>query len=233
MLHLFLILLFSASIHCQSNESMGRNVTLQVTGISSQSINNTLTYVHLTVENEAVSATSAQQRTALKVQSVLNALQPYNVTELETDQFSLQPVYNYTEDPTKIIGYSSSSEISYKVNSTLAGMTLDAAVSAGANRIDSVQNVADTNSTDTAYIQSLQGAVQNAQDKANAVASALSMCLGIPTSVQIESRDSGGIPFPIMMEATTSTESSVAPTIVPGSSDVSATVFISYELKTC
>lgn len=208
---------------------------LTVTGSAYSIVSQNITTIRLSVTNRATEARDAQRLTSNAVNSVLSTLKTYNVTDLSTDQFSLQPVYNYTDTPPSLVEFACSESISYKIPSDAAGETLDKAVQAGANSIDSVNSSSDNDDVHDAYNKALQDAVRNAETKATKVADVLSVCLEAPLTIQIADDGIAPTPTAFAFEATTMSKSSGggAPTIIPGDAHISANVVIVYSQTPC
>ena len=210
--------------------------TLTVTGIGSTMVENNSTFIQLTVQNRARKAQDAQRLTATAMQRVVSVLTSFNVSELQTESILLQPVYNYTDSPPRLIDFESTETISYKVAPELAGQTLDEAVGAGANSIDSVQSTSGKDQFNNAHNTALEMAARDAEAKAQLVADALAVCLMNPVSINVEP-NSGPMPTPTLFAAASlqsdMQESRVAPTIIPGKTEVSATIVIVYSQAPC
>jgi len=222
------LLLFVPFVWSQTAENA---TTIAVVGTGSSVIVQSETSVRLTVQNSAQSAQVAQQKTASAVSSVISVLNSYNVTDLETKAITLQPLYNYTDSPPRLIAFESSESLSYTVSPELAGETLDAAVRAGANVIDSVESTSEKNATNAAYLGALDMATKDAENKARVVADSLNACIVAPLVVDVPPNDFD-LPTPTMfagaMEAATMSDMKSAPTVLPGNTEVSATVSIIY-----
>jgi uncharacterized protein YggE len=218
--------------------STDNSTIITVTGSGSAKVPQNSTSIYLTIQNRANKAQDAQRMTASAVKRVICALNEFNVTDLQTENISLQPIYNYSNSSPQLIAFESTESISYKILPEFAGQTLDGAVRAGANIIDSLESVSNQDQLNIAYNEALQKATQDAQDKALLVANTLNVCLVSPLTVNIEPRYYS-IPTPtifataVSMESTASTGSNVAPTVIPGNTDVSATVVVVYSQTPC
>jgi len=233
---LFLFALSSCIDAAPFGGHVNGNSTLSVTGTNSTSVAQDVTNVRLGVYSEGIRAQQAQQNTSSKVQAILESLSAYNLTNLQTDSISLTPLYNYTDTPARIVGFSSSTFISYGVSPELAGQILDNAVRAGANEIDAVDNTVTDSIRKSVYNQTLANAAIDAEEKARQIARTLGLCLRMPLSVEIESDESMyNAPTPTFFDAAAMSMSSetAAPTVVAGKSTVSATVKIVYAQGTC
>lgn len=114
--------------------------------------------------------------TSGKTERLLTRLSEFNVTDLETQNIFLEPIYNYTDSPMRILGFESTNDIVYTIDPMQAGPFLDAAVQAGAT-ISSVTVGASAAISEEAYFQALSLASSDAQKKADIVAKGLNVCI--------------------------------------------------------
>lgn len=206
--------------------------TINVSGTGTVSVQQDSVDVHLTIQKQAPTASEAQQTSGTSANNVIASLNTYNVTNLKTESISLQPIYNYTDNPSRIIAFESTYSISYTASPEIAGDTLDTAVRMGANVIESVDVSSSSQKQDDAYQDALKKAADDARKKATTVANALGICIKYVGTVNIESVEK---PYPIYnhMQVTDSTMSSdshpsPSPTIVAGKDEVKATVDVSF-----
>lgn len=228
----WLLTLFSI-VYAQNGNSSN---LIHVSGQGSHMIQKDSVDIRVAVETRGDSAMQAQVLTANSVERLLQNLRQLNVTNIQTESVSLQPIYNYTESPIRILGFESTNVILYTVDPTLAGQTLDIAVQSGANRIDSVSVGTSKTKRDEAYEQALANACSNAKDKASLVAQNLGVCIVSPVIVNIEPNEhpTPTIMYEMMQVDVSATQSSLPEsTIVPGEMDVMASVQISYSFSSC
>lgn len=227
----FILILCATFVAAQTDTN--QTSTIDVTGTGTQTIPKSIVAIQLGVDNTASTAFQAQSMTSNAMNRVITTLQSLNVTDLQTDYLSIQPEYNYTQSSTKPIGFSATSTVSYKTDGETAGQTIDSAIRAGANRVNSVTSTADDATTADAMTRVLTDASNDALKKANEVATALNMCVGDPVTVQV--MDENYPPSPTIMAYATmaAAESASAPTILPGKMDVSASVQVTFALTKC
>ena len=150
--------------------------TTSVTGTATTSVSPDLVDIQLGVDTQAKTAQQAMSENAQAMNATITAIQNLGIVSNETgtNGFTIDPVYNqtgpyppYNEYKNELIGYKISSTLLIETTKlSLAGKILDAAVGAGANRVDSVSF-----SLSPAKQQSIQNnligqAVLNAQSKA-------------------------------------------------------------------
>lgn len=196
--------------------------TITVTGRGVESIPATITEVRLGVEVQAKTATAAQQQAARRSSAVVALLKSRNVTRLQTTGITLNPVYSFTNNVQNLTGYSATNTVSFRLPSERSGNLLDAAVKAGATRIDSVSFVAEDNAIATAQQQALREATQDAQQQANAVLSTLKLTPNEVVSIQINNATP---PQPPLITFKAAQADSIAATpVVSGELQVEASV---------
>lgn len=169
--------------------------TLTITGQGKESIATTLTEVRLGVEVQGGTAESVQQEAAQRSNAVVEFLRGQNVEKLQTTGIYLNPQYDYSNNRQRIIGYTATNSVSFRVPTSRAGSILDAAVQAGATRIEGVSFIADDAAIETARQQAIRAAIQNAQTQAEAVLDTLNLTQQEIVSIQVD----GASPPPVPM----------------------------------
>ena len=159
--------------HGQKHEQTPR--TLTTNGRAIVSIPTSLTQVQLGVEIQAPTARDAQEETARRANAIVNLLEGKQVEKLQTTGIRLSPVYKYENNEQILTGYSASNVVSFRIETERAGATIDAAVRAGATRIDGLSFVATPEAIDAARKQALREATLDARAQAKEVLSALGL----------------------------------------------------------
>jgi uncharacterized protein len=204
--------------------------TLTVSGRGFEDIQTTLSQIRLGVEAQGKTAQDVQAEVARRSNSVVSLLKSRQVERLETTGINLNPVYDYSNNRQRIIGYAASNIVSFRIPTDKAGTILDDSVKAGASRIDGVSFMASDDAIATAQKQALRKATQDAQDQANAVFSALNLTRKEIVNIQI---NNASPPTPVFMEAQRAGKvmAADAPSPVMGSQqrvEASVTLQISY-----
>ena len=151
------IIASSAVANMQTSESQAfaqqvippsREKTISVTGMASTSVDPDLLNIQFGVETFAKTASEAIDSNNELMNQVVDAINKLSITEdeIRTSSFSIYPVYDSVTDPktgiyikSELTGYRVSNIISVKTEKlTIGGDVIDAAVQAGANRVDSV-----------------------------------------------------------------------------------------------
>ena len=122
--------------------------TISVMGSATTTVLPDLATVQFGVDTEATTAQEAISTNSQIMNSTVTAIQNAGISkdEISTSSFSINPVYNDSSpDPTTgihqsiLTGYRASNTLYVKTTKlSLVGSVLDAAVAAGANRVDSV-----------------------------------------------------------------------------------------------
>ncbi|HEY9645907.1 MAG TPA: SIMPL domain-containing protein [Chroococcidiopsis sp.] len=197
--------------------------TLTVSGQGSESIATTLSRVNLGVEAQGQTAEEVQQEVARRSNAVVTLLRSRNVSKLQTTGISLNPLYDYSDNRQRIIGYQATNTVSFEIPTDRAGTLLDEAVSAGASRIDGVSFIASDEAIAGARDVALREATEDALSQADAVFAALGLRRGEVVSIQV---NGASAPPPIMLQARYDrAEAAAAPTpVIGGDQEIQASV---------
>lgn len=203
-----------------ADEPLTRTIT--VTGQGIENIPTTITQVQLGVEAQGDTAAEVQQEVARRSAAVVELLRSRNVQRLQTTGISLSPVYNYTNNEQRIIGYSARNMVSFELDTERAGTLLDDAVKAGASRIDNVSFVASDEAIASARQQALREATEDAQTQAQAVLSTLGLTSREVVNIQVSG---GPIPSPMpYFRAAAMDQAEASTPVVGGEQQVQASV---------
>ena len=188
--------------------------------------------VYLEVQTKASSAEQAKNDNANIVDNVLTALVKVGLErkDIETENFNINPEYNWTSGRNEIIGYTASHNIKITTKDFAnVGKIIDAAVDNGA--LVSYINFELSNAKSNEYkAQALANASQDARTKAASTASGLGKQLG--QIVSITTSDYNYYPYPLYRaEASGGADvKTVATNIQPKSLDITATVTVTFEI---
>lgn len=202
--------------------------TLSVQGQGTEMIQTTLAQVSLGVEVQAETAEEAQEEAARRSSAVVDLLQSANVENLETTGITLRPRYDYSGNTQRLIGYTATNLVSFRVETERAGTLIDDAVTAGATRIDGIHFTAEDEAIAAAQHVALREATENAREQANAVLDALGFTA--QDIVMIEINNAGFPPVPMMDARAASFAEDASTPVVGGEQEVNAsvTLHISY-----
>lgn len=153
-----------------------RERTILATGSATTSVLPDLVTIQFGVDTEAKTAQDAIANNSQTMNSVVSAVQNLGVTkeEISTAGFSIYPVYNDTvPDPmtgihkSVLTGYRASNTLYVKTTKlSLAGGIIDAAVGAGANRVDNISFSLTPEKQQSIQDDLLSKAVLNAKSRA-------------------------------------------------------------------
>ena len=186
----------------------------------------------VSVEKETVA--EAREEAASAMTALINSLQANNVAEkdIKTENFSIYPQYDYTDDGRVLRGYRVNNTVRAKVRdlATLSDV-IDGAAGAGGDSIviNSIQFMID----DTAPLQTQARslAVKDAEAKAQTLAKASGVRLGEPVTIT-ESTYFEGPPIPFATADVAFDDAARASTpIAPGELTVTVTVSVVYEIE--
>jgi uncharacterized protein len=240
-----------------SDESLVNLSTLSITSTSTTEVRPDRLSVSVGVETNGTIAQEAVSQNANLTVQVLTALRGLGITEdrIETSSYSVSPIYEFIppaeqciqiyppppgcETRQDIIGYRATNTVTVtldvpffrvateSVPDVNAGQVIDAAVGAGANRVDSVTFFISPDRQEEIRGTLIGESITNARQRGNIAAEALQMTITGVSSAEINPID-----FPIytvsLREATGAGEAAdavSAPTqILPGQQEVSTTV---------
>lgn len=172
--------------------------TLTVTGRGVETVPTTRVQVRLGVEMQGRTASRVQQLVAQRSTAVVELLQSREVEQLQTTGVSLQPAYD--SDRSQTSGFIGTNLVSFCTALENVGALLDAAVDAGATRIDQIDWLAADEALKEARQAALQRATQDGLIQAQAVLDALQFNQG--EIISIEVHEAGSSPgFAMRMKA--------------------------------
>lgn len=186
----------------------------------------------ISVENSASSTAAAAAATARIHQAVLEALTAAGApsSEISSDTYEVSPTWRYQDGSApKRIGYSATqSTVIDTTHLDRVGAYIDAALSAGATRVDDPNFTA--SGEDDARQQALTQAVDKARRDADTLAHAAGGSLGRLLSLGTDSRRSfEGAQELDEVVVTATRRARVATVIGPGELTISATAYASWE----
>ena len=147
-----------------------------ISGIGELEVEPDLAIIHIGVETHQQTAQQAQEENSRIMHNILTELEQFGLEQkdIRTSRFDVQPQRQYDRRPEfpEIIGYQVVNEIAVTIrNLEDIGSILDTAVQAGANNINRVTFTLED--MENWQLQALDLAVQQAHEKAQAIAEAL------------------------------------------------------------
>ena len=209
------------------------NNTIFVTGTATEEVKPDTVTAVFAVETVDETARDALEANNQAMDAVIAALEGAGVMQNETHtaHFSIYPNYNYTEfGGQELTGYTVTNSIMVE-SSNLSNVSdwIDAAVGAGANRVDSLSFTLSDRMMDNIRADLTQDAIDNARNKADALAAALDVEI---TGVKSASLFEFDIPpvIPLSLSFETGAAENITTPIIPGEQTVTATVGVVYRI---
>ena len=205
--------------------------TIHVIGSGSVTGEPDIATLDLGVSVEKKTVAEAREEAASAMTALINSLKANDVAEkdIKTENFSIYPQYDYTDDGRILRGYMVNNTVRVKVREleTLSEV-IDGAAVAGGNSIviNSIQFMID----DTAPLQTeARGlAVKDAEAKAQTLAKASGVRLGEPITITESTYFEGPpVPYARTVEAAFDTSTPIA----PGELTVTVNVTVVYEIE--
>ena len=179
---LCLLLILTLSLFAASALAEGNTVSAIGTATVTLEPDMATFSVGITTQDALVATAQAANTTAM--QAVLDALTALGISQedVQTDNYSVYPVYNYDSSTPTVTGYEVSNTVTVIVRSIgQLPSLLDAAVEAGANNVYSLGFQSSEQAA--AYDQALKAAAQDAQRKAAMMAQAIGREAGVTQSL--------------------------------------------------
>jgi uncharacterized protein YggE len=232
-----LVILTLAMIGCVSAADSSNNHVIQVSGSGSVTGTPDRVQISFAVETDNPDVKIAQANNALAMNTVVDALAAAGVPrdQMKTTDYTITPVYQDNN------GILSGTVKTYQVTNTLqvtlkdtnvTGQIIDTAVTAGANKVNSIQFMLSDEQAQVLRSQALSKAVTSARADANAVAAALNVTI---TGTQEADISQGYTPVVYSNYDTlalSSAKAAAAPTpIQSGDITVSAQVSVTYTIS--
>ncbi|RUL57098.1 SIMPL domain-containing protein [Lysinibacillus antri] len=185
-------------------------------------------YVELQIEvrTEAQDVTEAQRENAVKMNRVIQALLGLNIarTDIQTAFYNVFPRYDFVDGKQVFRGYEVTNALSVKIrNINEVGTVIDTAVKNGANQISQLSFKLENE--DNYYKGALQLALQNANEKAQALAVSLRLS-HLPQPIEIVEETGGG---PILYKTVAMTGESFTTPVEQGMITVDASLRVKYQ----
>ncbi len=216
----------------------GNALTVQATGKAQATPNIAHVVLGVRVEPQATSQ-DATDMLATRANAVIDAVEKSGITkeDIATQNFSVQPTYNYDNGKQTLKGYEGSQQLDVTVRATdkaglpavLAGDVIARATEAGANQIGGVSFKNDD--PEVAQLSAEQDAIANARTKAEALAKSLGVHLGKVKNYNAQQNYGAPIPYALEAKAIGGDASVESPRLPAGTQESMVTVTITYELR--
>ncbi|MCL5435822.1 MAG: SIMPL domain-containing protein [Patescibacteria group bacterium] len=209
-------------------------ITISATGEVESSPD--LAVANISVTTEGKDPKTVQDQNSDKINKVTKYLKDSGIAEadIKTQNYNLYPRYDYTDNRQVLAGYTLYQTVTIKMRDlTKVGEIMKGVVENGANAIDSLTFTIDK--PNDIRQEARKKALENAKAKAEELAKVAGLSLGKVKSFS-ESGDS--MPQPVYYDYSTESRTmgmggggAAAPDVQPGSTTVTATVYVTFELK--
>ena len=223
-------------IGCESQETTGANGSQQtgvwVSGTGKVTAVPDVAIFSLGVEAQEKTVKEAQSEAISAMNAIITALKANGVAEkdIQTQWYNISPVMKWVEDTNEqiTIGYKVTNMVTAKIRDiSKAGATIDAVAEAGGN-LTRINSISFTMNDPTAYNnQAREKAMQDANAKAEQMATLAGITLGKPIYI---SETSSYIPTPYYLKDYAEGGSPSTP-ISPGELDITLTVQVGYAIE--
>lgn len=204
--------------------------TLTVTGSGIATVTPDKASIAIGVQTADSSSKTAQDKNSKDVNNVIGALLDYGVKEkdISTSSFDLYANYDYSKDVSELTGYTATTMLTVKnLDVKDVGELLEKAAEAGVNQVNGISF--DYTETEAAYDKALDAAMDRAQEKAEKLAAREGCRLGKILSVS-EGDGNGSAAYTGARAYKESAMADGGMNVMPGESDVTATVTVTYQL---
>ena len=204
--------------------------TLTVTGSGIATVTPDKASIAIGVQTADSSSKTAQDKNSKDVNNVIGALLDYGVKEkdISTSSFDLYANYDYSKDVSELTGYTATTMLTVKnLDVKDVGELLEKAAEAGVNQVNGIRF--DYTETEAAYDKALDAAMDRAQEKAEKLAAREGCHLGKILSVS-EGDSNGSAAYTGAREYQELAAADGGMNVMPGESDVTATVTITFQL---
>jgi uncharacterized protein YggE len=224
-----------AMAQAQSDSNDRDNVPfISVNGVGRVKAEPDVADINLGVTKQGDDAKEASQKAAQSMEAVIAALLGAGVAEadIQTSSISLNPVYDWDNDPPTIEGWEASNLVNVTVRDiTTVGDVIDAATTAGATNVNGITFRVDDPTTAEAAAR--EAAVADARAKADQLAAAGGVTI---TGVLSLTESGGQAPQPIYFERDTMALAEAAgdmakTPVQPGQVELSITVYAEYSIE--
>jgi len=200
--------------------------TFSVSGEGKEVVVPNIVEIRIGVISEGQDLTLLQKENSEKMNKIISFLKEKGIDEkdIQTENYSVTPKYDYSKSPYKIVGYAISQNLKVKVKDlSKIGEILSQAVSYGANNVSGPNFTVDDKEV---YVErAREKAIKNAKEKAEKIAKSAGFKLGKIVSI---TESSPFEPTPVMLKEIGDSE---IPQIQSGSQEIKVQVNIIFEIK--
>ncbi len=211
------------------------NNTISVTGTAIQKVEPDRVTATFAIETTSKTAGDALRANSEAMNKVLGALKDAGVQENETHTsfFSISPTYNYSQSDNvqELKGYTVTNSIMVE-SSNLSNVSswIDAAVGAGANRVDGLSFTVSEQKMDKLRADLTQQAIDNARNKADALAQALDIKITGVKAASLNDFSNPVSPLSLSLAPMAAAPESIKTPITPDDQTITSTVTVIYKI---
>ena len=207
----------------------GQTATIETTGTGSVFAVPDLAVVRISVQNEASTSEQAQTENTRRSNEVIEFLKSSGILDkdIQTVGYNIYPRYDFISFQREQLSYEAINTLEVKIRDLdSVGQILQGVVSAGANRVDSLNLTVEDE--DVLRREARQQAIEQAEEKAKELASDLDVKL--VRLVSFNESSSGQMFFPRIAEDFAESAPDV-PQIEPGQEEIEVSVVLIYEIR--
>lgn len=202
-----------------------------VTGEGKVTVTPDIAVVSAGVQAQGATVKAAQDQLNRAINSVSDSVKKLGIEsrDIQTTGYNIYPTYDYNSGRQRITGYQAGSTLTIKIREIdKANSVIDAATAAGANQVGGVNFEVEDKTK--AQNEAREKAVAQAKQKARDAAKIAGFTLG---RIINYSENFGGEPRPVPLMAKTEGlgGSDALTQIEPGSSEITVTVTLSFEIR--
>lgn len=205
--------------------------TFNVTGEGRVTVKPDMALVTAGIQANGPTVTGVQEQINTVINKVSSSVKELGVDpkDIQSRNYSINPDYDYSAAPQKIKGYSASTNLSIKVRQIdKVNQVIDAATNSGANQVGGVSF--DVDDKTSAENEARTKAVDEAKRKARDAAKVAGFRLGKIVNYS-ENLPSSTRPVYMLNAAASKASGDTSTQVEPGSTDVSITVTLSFEIQ--
>ncbi len=210
--------------------STQKNTTFDVTGEGSVSVKPDQVRLNAGISANTQTVKAAQDQINITINKVSSAVKNLGVdsSDIRTENYNINPTYDYSAVPQRITGYQASTNLSIKVKKIEnINSVIDAVTAAGANQVGGV--IFEVSDKAKFEAQVRENAVAQAKQRAQNAAKAGGFSLGRLVNYS-ESFQGSPVP-PRLMAVGVPAAKDNATRVEAGSSEIKVSVTLSYEIR--
>lgn len=215
-----------------TNVTSNKSEAFTVTGEGKVSVKPDIATVNVGVQATGTTTKEVQDNLNKNINAVSTAVKKLGIDEkdIKTSNYNMYPNYDYTSSRQKIVGYQASSNLTIKVrNIDNANSVVDAATAAGANIVGGI--TFDVDDKTKAENDARKLAVADTKAKAQLAAATAGFTLGKIINYQESSDNIRPIPMYAKADGAVGLGAGAPTELNTGSTDITITVTLSYEVK--